>query len=118
MAFENKKGETSHWKIIFPSSINNLETKQRRESKSIPLFCLEMGKGETNSMVERDVQFPPNISTSDAFQWGTEKKNYFATLYTVRIFPKRYAWLSVIFLSFVSFEQVTGNNGFLVSESS
>ena len=27
-------------------------------------------------------------------------------------FPKRYAWLSVTFLSFISFEQVTGNNKF------
>ena len=27
-------------------------------------------------------------------------------------FPKRYAWLSVTFLGFISFEQVTGNNRF------
>ena len=27
-------------------------------------------------------------------------------------FPKRYAWLSVTFLGFISFEQVAGNNGF------
>ena len=27
-----------------------------------------------------------------------------------KIFPKRYAWISVTFLGFISFEQVTGNN--------
>ena len=27
-------------------------------------------------------------------------------------FMKRYAWLSVTFLGFISFEQVAGNNGF------
>ena len=68
------------------------------------LFCIASDRLSKNAaqITNKSISFPNYPSKSWAPSLCPHCKN----------FPKRYAWLSVTFVGFTSFEQVTGNNGF------
>ena len=66
------------------------------------LFCIASDRLSKNAarITNKSISFPNYPSKSCAPSFCPHCKN----------FPKRYAWLSVTFLGFISFEQVAGNN--------